>query len=110
MMEIGRMCVKIAGRDSNGKCVVIDVIDEKYVIIDGQVRRKKCNITHLEPLNDVLKIKKNESHENIVKLFSEKGIELESKSTKERKPKAEKTEKPEAKKEKEEKPKKEKKM
>ncbi len=88
MIEIGRMCVKTAGRDSNRKCVVIDILDEKYVLVDGQTRRKKVNVAHLEPLAEVLKIKKNESHESIAKLFGEKGIEMKAKGKKERKPKS----------------------
>ena len=35
MMEIGRLCVKLAGRDSNRKCVIIDVVDDNYVFVDG---------------------------------------------------------------------------
>ena len=90
MMEVGRVCVKIAGRDSNLRCVIIDVLDEKYVMIDGQTRRKKANIAHLEPLNEVLKIKKNESHDAIAKIFAEKGFEMKSKNTKAKKAKTEK--------------------
>lgn len=74
MFEIGRLCVKIAGREAGKKCVVVDTIDDNYVLLDGQVRRKKCNIMHLEPLKDVLKIKKNESHEEIKKEFQKLGI------------------------------------
>ena len=61
MIEIGRVCVKTAGRDAGLKCVVID-IDKKLVLIDGQTRRRKCGIAHLEPTKDVLKIKKGASH------------------------------------------------
>lgn len=85
MMEIGRLCVKTAGRDSNCKCVVIDVLDEKFVMVDGQTRRKKVNIAHLEPLNEVFKIKKNDAHETIAKLFAEKGFEIKSRSKKAKK-------------------------
>ncbi|NTV24217.1 MAG: 50S ribosomal protein L14e, partial [Nanoarchaeota archaeon] len=63
MFEIGRLCVKIAGRDARGKCLVIDTLEGNFVLIDGQTRRKRCNITHLEPLDKVLKIKKGASHE-----------------------------------------------
>jgi large subunit ribosomal protein L14e len=58
MYQIGRLCVKLAGRDARKKCVIIDVLDNNFVMIDGQTRRKKCNIRHLEPLDKVLKIKK----------------------------------------------------
>ncbi len=82
MIEIGRLCVKTAGRDANLKCVVVEIVDKNYVIIDGQTRRKKCNITHLEPLKDSIKIKKGVSHSEIMKEFSKLGIELKEKKSK----------------------------
>ena len=81
IFEIGRIAVKIAGRDSGNHCVIIDVLDEKYVMIDGNVRRKKCNINHLEPLKEVLKIKKNETHENVIKAMKQAGIKIIEKKT-----------------------------
>ena len=48
-IEIGRICVKTAGRDASKKCVIIDLLDDKYVLIDGETRRRKCNIIHIEP-------------------------------------------------------------
>lgn len=76
MFEIGRLCVKIAGRDSGNYCVIIDVIDENNVMIDGNVRRKKCNIKHLEPIDKVLKIKKGASTTEAKKAISELGIKI----------------------------------
>ena len=38
---MGQLCVKIAGRESGKKCVIVDRIDSNYVLIDGNVRRKK---------------------------------------------------------------------
>lgn len=68
-MEIGRLCVKLAGRDAEKKCVVVDIIDEKFVMIDGSTRRRKCNIIHLEPLDQKIDIKKGASHDEIAKAF-----------------------------------------
>ena len=65
MIEIGRLILKIAGRDANKKGLIVDVIDDNYVLIDGQVRRRKCNIKHIEPLDKVLKLSKNASHEDV---------------------------------------------
>ena len=47
MIEIGRLCVKIAGRDAGKKCVVVDVVNDNTVLIDGETRRRNCNIKHL---------------------------------------------------------------
>jgi len=83
-IEIGRLCVKTAGRDAKGKCVIIDTINDNYVVIDGQVRRRKCNINHLEPLDKVLNLKKGALHEDVVHEFKKLGIELVEKKSKPR--------------------------
>ena len=107
-MEIGRLCVKIAGRDAGKKCVIVDVLEGNFVLVDGATRRKRCNILHLEPLNEVLKIKKGASHADVAKEFKKLGIEVSetkakkaaAKPTKKRKtsekPAEEKKEKPKA--------------
>ena len=64
--------------------IILEEIDKNHVLIDGDVRRKKCNKAHLEPLGQVLKLGKKASHEEVAKVFkAELGIEL-----KEKKPKA----------------------
>jgi large subunit ribosomal protein L14e len=80
MIEIGRLCVKIAGRDAGLKCVVVDILEDKFVLVDGETRRRKCNIMHLEPLKDVIKIKKNASHEDVKKEFEK--LSLKARETK----------------------------
>ena len=73
---IGRICLKIAGRDSGKLCVIIDTLDNKYVMIDGETRRKKCNLSHLEFIDKKVDISKNASHEEVVKVFKELKIEI----------------------------------
>jgi large subunit ribosomal protein L14e len=90
MFDVGRICVKIAGRDAGQKCVIVEVLDNNYVIVDGMTRRRKCNKIHLEPLNQKLDVKNKASHEDVIKAF--KTIDLEVKTSK---PKP-KTEKPKA--------------
>lgn len=80
MIEIGRLVVKTAGRDAGLKCVIVDILNDRFVLIDGQTRRRKCNIMHLEPLNQVVDIKKGASHENVSKALS--GLGIESRNTK----------------------------
>jgi len=70
MMSIGTVCIKIAGRDAGGTCVIVDVLDGNYVLIDGNVRRRKCNILHLEATSKKIDIKKGASHEDVKKEFS----------------------------------------
>ena len=74
MIEIGRVVLKIAGRDAGKKGIIIDVLDDKFVLLDGETRRRKVNILHIEPLNQVVNIEKNASHEEIAKTLEELGI------------------------------------
>jgi large subunit ribosomal protein L14e len=89
MVEIGRLCVKLAGRDAGKKCVVVEVLDKNFVTIDGETRRKRCNIIHLEPFNQKLKIKAKASHDSVVSAFKDE-LKIEIKERK----KKEKTERP----------------
>ena len=74
MISIGRICVKIAGRDAGKRCVIVDILDGPFVLIDGETRRRKCNIMHLEPLEQKIEIKKGASHEEIKDIFTKMGI------------------------------------
>ncbi|MBI2108221.1 50S ribosomal protein L14e, partial [Candidatus Woesearchaeota archaeon] len=76
MIQIGRVCVKIAGRDAGKKCVVIDILDDRFALIDGETRRRKCNVMHLEPVNQVMDIKKNASHDEVSKAFEQIGLKV----------------------------------
>ncbi len=87
MIEIGRLILKTSGRDAGKYGLIIDVIDENYVMIDGQVRRKKVNIKHIEPLLPVLKINKNASHEEVVSALERIGVSVEPRKSREKKPK-----------------------
>jgi len=79
-MEVGSVCVKIAGRDAGLACVIVEKIDSIYVMIDGQTRRRKCNIAHLEMTGKTLPIKKG-SHDEVKKLF-ESGMDIKITDTK----------------------------
>jgi len=76
LFEVGRLVVKIAGRDAGKTGIVVDSLDENSVLIDGQTRRKKCNIKHLEPLPQVIKIKKGASHTEVKAEFKKIGLEV----------------------------------
>jgi large subunit ribosomal protein L14e len=100
-MEIGRICVKLAGRDAGNVCVVVDNMEKNFVLIDGNVRRRKCNVLHLEPLDEIIDVKKGASHTDVATAF--KKLKLDVWETKPKK----KTEKPTKKRELVEKPAKE---
>ncbi|MBW2987311.1 hypothetical protein KY336_02060 [Candidatus Woesearchaeota archaeon] len=86
-MKIGQLCVKIAGRDAGKKCLVISAVEKgNLVLIDGETRRKKCNVAHLEPLKQSFSVKDNASHKDIVDLFKkELKITLKEKKSKPKK-------------------------
>ncbi len=67
--DVGRLCVKIAGRDAGATCVVVDTVNGHTVLVDGQTRRRNCNTRHLEALPNVLSLKKGASHSDVEKEF-----------------------------------------
>ncbi|MCS7123178.1 MAG: 50S ribosomal protein L14e [Candidatus Aenigmarchaeota archaeon] len=78
-MEVGRICRKIAGREAGKYCVVLKKIDENFVLVTGPkqvtgVKRRKCNITHLQPTEHKIEIKEEASDEEVAKALNEQGI------------------------------------
>ena len=73
-MDVGRICVKLKGREAGSRCVIVDVVDRNYVIVTGPlevtgVRRRRVNMSHLQPLNEVVEISRNASDEEIAALL-----------------------------------------
>ena len=85
IFDIGTICVKLAGRDAGKRCVVVGKEDEKTVLIDGETRRRKCNVLHLEPTTGSLDVSEGASHEDVVAAFKEKGVEIAVSSSTEKK-------------------------
>ena len=68
VFEVGRVAVKTLGREAGRYCVVVDIIDKNFVLIDGiKVRRRRSNVTHLAPTNDKIEIKKGASTDDVKK-------------------------------------------
>jgi large subunit ribosomal protein L14e len=76
MLEIGRVCMKIAGRDAGNLAVVVEKIDDNYVLIDGNVRRKKCNLKHLEPMKVTIEIKAKASTADVKNAMEKAGLKV----------------------------------
>jgi len=67
-MEVGTVCVKIAGRESGEKVAIVDVIDKNFVVIAGlNAKRRRCNLRHLRPLEKSLDIKQGAGDKEINK-------------------------------------------
>lgn len=77
-VEVGRLCVKLSGREAGMKCVVVDVVDKSFVLITGPksvsgVRRRRVNINHVEPLEDSVEIKRGASDEDVAQILKKAG-------------------------------------
>lgn len=71
-IEVGRICVKLNGREAGHKCVIVDVIDKNFVLVTGPkkltgVRRRRTNVKHLEPTEDAVEVKKGANDEDVAK-------------------------------------------
>jgi large subunit ribosomal protein L14e len=78
-IEVGRVCVKVRGREAGRKCVIVDIIDENFVLITGPksltgVRRRRANIDHIEPLDVKIDIRKGASDEEVLKAIEQAGL------------------------------------
>ena len=77
-IEIGRICVKLAGREAGRKCVIVDIMDKSFVVITGPktvtgIKRRRVNINHIEPIQDKIEIKRGASDEEVVEVFKASG-------------------------------------
>jgi large subunit ribosomal protein L14e len=73
-IEVGRVCVKLAGRESGRKCVIVDVMDKSFVVVTGPkkltgVKRRRANINHVAPTEDVIPIKRGASDEEVTQMI-----------------------------------------
>lgn len=74
MIEVGRVCVKTAGREAGKRVVVMDILDKNFVLIAGiGVKRRRCNIAHLEPLELKLEVTKGVTDEEVRGLLEAAG-------------------------------------
>lgn len=69
-MEIGRVCLKLRGREAGRRCVIVDIMDRNYVLVTGPedltgVRRRRVNMSHLEPLDEKIEIGRNATDEDV---------------------------------------------
>lgn len=77
-IEVGRICVKQAGREQGKKCVIIDVMDKSYILVTGPkkltgVKRKRVNLNHVAPLVDKIDLKRGASDEEVAQALEAAG-------------------------------------
>jgi len=73
-IEVGRICVKVAGREFGKKCVIVDVMDKSFVMVTGPkkvtgVKRRRANINHVAPTEDTIQIKRGASDEEVTQIL-----------------------------------------
>ncbi len=74
--EVGRLCIKTAGRDAGNYAVVVEQIDDRHVLVDGGVRRRKVNVRHLEPTGTTVSISLGAPHEHVAKELQKLNMEV----------------------------------
>ncbi len=66
VVDVGRVCVKTVGHEAGKRCVVVEVLDGTFVVVTGpKVKRRRCNIAHLEPTDKKLEIREGASDEEV---------------------------------------------
>ncbi len=115
-IDIGRICVKLNGKEAGRYCVVVKKIDKSFVEVTGPrlltgVKRRKSNVAHLEPTQYVVDVQENQDDEQIISAMEKQNLttklnlkkpsaaELKSEKTRSETKKAEKEKKAEVKKE-----------
>lgn len=79
-IEIGRICVKTRGREAGRKAVIVDIIDQNYVLITGPkkltgIKRRRVNINHIEPLETKIEMRKGASDEEVLEAIKNANLE-----------------------------------
>ncbi len=75
-VDVGRICVKLTGREAGKKCVIVDVVDRNFVLVTGPkevngMKRRRVNVNHIEPTDHKINIKRGETDEQITKALDE---------------------------------------
>ncbi|ABR55392.1 KOW motif [Methanococcus vannielii SB] len=64
-IEVGRVCIKTLGREAGNVCVIVEVLDKNYIVVDGNVKRRRCNVKHVEPTDKKVELEKGASTEEV---------------------------------------------
>lgn len=84
LLELGRVCMKIAGREGGKYCVVVKPVDKgkkdkSFVFVTGPklltgVKRRKCNIEHLKATEYKLEISTDAADEQVISAYEKAGL------------------------------------
>ncbi len=83
-LDIGRVCIKTVGREAGKYAAVLKKLaDEKskdsFVLITGpklltDVKRRRCNVEHLEPTQHILEIKEDATDEEVIEAYKKANL------------------------------------
>lgn len=78
-LGVGTVCMKVAGRESGAICCVVKPVDKTFVMVTGPklvtgIKRRRCNIEHLEPTEIKLDIKENAADEDIIEAYKKSNV------------------------------------
>ena len=77
-IEVGRICVKLAGRESGRRCIIVDIVDKNFVLITGPrkvsgVKRRRVNASHLEPTREKVDVKRGATDKEVTEVLKAAG-------------------------------------
>ncbi len=77
-IEVGRICVKIVGREAGRRCVIVDIVDKNFVLVTGPrkvsgVKRRRVNANHLESTQTKIDIKRGATDEEVTEALTATG-------------------------------------
>lgn len=78
-LEVGRVVMKVAGREAGKYAVVVKKMNDAFVEVTGPkiltgVKRRRANIEHLEPLEYVLLINEGASDEDVIAALEKQNL------------------------------------
>ena len=78
-LNVGTVCMKVAGKEGGSVCTVIKPFDKTFVMVTGPklvtgIKRRRCNIEHLEPTEIKLDIKEDATDEEIIEAYKKANV------------------------------------
>ncbi|RUM47879.1 MAG: 50S ribosomal protein L14e [Hyperthermus sp.] len=78
-IEVGRLCVKTRGREAGRKCVIVEIIDDNFVLVTGPktitgVKRRRANINHIEVLPKKIDIEPGASDDEVAEALKKANL------------------------------------
>ena len=84
MFEVGRVCMKVAGREAGKYCVVVKAAgkgknEKSFVFVTGPklltgIKRRRSNIDHLKATDHKLEVKENSNDEEVISAYEKAGL------------------------------------